>query len=677
MKQGSFKLTRLEFNRRGMVFYLVLSVVVIMGIFIGFYHSFSRQLAFSSFHHANRERLRNLTDIILDSAFSHIQISTRDPADSLTKQIVSQMQGSSLDKAFFPVEAPLFEEYRSELLLGANFEYTLGARIFDKRIENPKGHSYHDGEGLGTLELNLEAALKSSSGKVLVSCRRKRHFDLKSACLVSSYNERSNSYAMSFPLDFALLVRDGIREFTEGYPGQSFNQSPRLIVKDQSSAAAQQRGLIYFGNADQNDENSRIFLNTSETDKEILPSLSANKFEIDQDECIKLIPQADTGGTYEGLKGIFTTSIIPAANTTPKNDCEDLTRHHLEIVQGNKRLVTAPAGLVIEGGKSRAYLESFLRGAITQKFLYLSEFTFDTSNMTTYSGDPIPAEGKQMIEDSVKGFLALDPDCAYLSDSSIPDSDAKRTRKIHAAKIKSIMERLNPPFPLHSRFAEEYLYAAGQSISKTPPEEEFSAPPNFYSRNGTPLSSINQTGGEGFRPFRHCTLYATRFLKAKELETSGVYDRKNGVLNLRGIISVELEPVVLSAPSGSLTIRGQGAILAPNGFTIQSGLKREDPEKDLCILFTRKGNINIATSEPIEASLLAFNDSNNASIIPNKSFRVHGAVGVDRLNLNRYPSTPGEIEYDNRLKVQNKDEERFAITISPWIRFENISFSKE
>ena len=150
------------------------------------------------------------------------------------------------------------------------------------------------------------------------------------------------------------------------------------------------------------------------------------------------------------------------------------------------------------------------------------------------------------------------------------------------------------------------------------------------------------------------------------------------MLNLRGIVSVEFDPVILSAPSGkSLTVKGQGAILAPNGFTIQTGIKREDPAKDLCILFSRKGNINIATSEPIEASLLVFNDSNSGSIIPSKPFKVNGAVGVDRLSLNNYPNSVSSIEFDQRLKVESKDEEVFAITISPWIRFENIGFSKE
>lgn len=661
-----------------MVFYLVLSVVVIMGIFIGFYHNFSRQLAFSSFHHANRERLRNLTEIIFDSAFSNIQIETRDSASDISQKIVAQMRNTSLNKSFFDVPAPLFEHCRSELLQGAGLDYKVGARVFDMRIENTEGHKYHDGEGLATLELELTAALKTPAGKVLVSCKRRRHFDMRSACLVSSYKERESSYAMGFPLDFALLVRDGAREFSEGYRGQSYNPGQKLLIKDQNSITAERRGLVYFGNADRNEDSSRIYLNLSDAENDMLPTSAGSRFEIDQAECIRLIPEADTGGTYEGLKGVFTTRVMPAVPGASPSAKEDLTRHHLEIVPGNMRVPAAPAGLMFEGDKSRSYLETFLRGAITQRYLYLSEFNFDTSNMRAFTGDPIPAEGKQRIEDSVRGFLALSPDCPYLSDGSIPDDDAKRKRKIHAGKITAIMDRLNPPMPLHSKLVEEQLFFKGQTYGKTISKEEFPAPPQFFSRNGTLLSSINETGGEGFRPFRHCTLYATRFLKAVELEKSGVYNRKDGILNLRGIISVEFDPVILSAPAGqSLVVKGQGAILAPNGFTIQSGIKRENPDRDICVLFTRRGNISITTSDPIEASLLAFNDSNNATVIPSKPFKVVGAFGVDRLSFNRYPTGVSEIQFDQRLKVQAKNEEIFAITISPWIRFENIEFSKE
>ncbi|MBU1107649.1 MAG: hypothetical protein KKB51_13340, partial [Candidatus Riflebacteria bacterium] len=47
--------------RRGIVFYTVLAVVGIMGVFILFYHQYSKQLAHLAFYHINREKLRNFT----------------------------------------------------------------------------------------------------------------------------------------------------------------------------------------------------------------------------------------------------------------------------------------------------------------------------------------------------------------------------------------------------------------------------------------------------------------------------------------------------------------------------------------------------------------------------------------------------------------------------------------
>jgi hypothetical protein len=97
-------------GRRGVVFYVVLATVTIMGIFILFYQNFSRQLAFSSFYHVNREKIRYLTDILIDSAFSTVQIATRDPSHPLNQKIVEQMRSSALDSSPFPLEASLFEQ---------------------------------------------------------------------------------------------------------------------------------------------------------------------------------------------------------------------------------------------------------------------------------------------------------------------------------------------------------------------------------------------------------------------------------------------------------------------------------------------------------------------------------------------------------------------------------------
>jgi hypothetical protein len=246
-------------------------------------------------------------------------------------------------------------------------------------------------------------------------------------------------------------------------------------------------------------------------------------------------------------------------------------------------------------------------------------------------------------------------------------------------QLRQLEQRVNAPLPLTSDLIENYPNYTGQSMKQTGSNETFKPAPKFFGRGSVPLSDLTMTGSEGFRPFRHYTLCSARFFHAHELEKSGIYDRKNGILNLRGVVSVEFDPVTFDAPEGRdhIIVKGAGAILAPKGFTINCGLKRENPARDLCILFTRKGNIRIASSELIEASLLAFNDSNSGSIIPSKPFSVNGSIGVDQLFLNRFPSSPARIEFDSRLKTDSDTEEIFSLNLSPWIRFDDISFSKE
>ncbi|OGK08871.1 MAG: hypothetical protein A2W80_06495 [Candidatus Riflebacteria bacterium GWC2_50_8] len=670
-------------SRRGIVFYIVIAVVSIMGVFILFYHSFSKQLAHSSFYHVNREKLRNYTEVILDSAFNTIQINTRDPNHDLTKRIITQMKSSAIDNAAFPLDAPLFETNKAALLQGATLDYTLTGRVFDKRTSSPTNQQYYSGEGLGTFEIILEASLKAGS-KELARCARRRQFDIKTVCMVSNYQKRTSSYAMTFPLDFALLVRNGLREFKEGYRGQSFNDGQKLVIQDQSSIAATRRGLVYFGRADRNNEDSRVFLNTSDVDapsSAIIPALPSEKFEISQAEVLKLLPELDKNGAaeYQGLKGFFNFSVHPVARTgAPANDKEDEARQVLSVVPGSRKLIPLPAGISFAGNGDKAYLDSFVRGAVTQRYLYLVHFELeaDGAKIGDGSGDfyDIPPEGVQDLESKSK-FTCFSPDITFYRENASADQKGLEL----AQRLVQVEQRTNPPVPLTSDFVEDYLCYSGQNMQKAEVTETFDDAPRFYGRDSSPLGDLNMTGSEGFRPFGHYALFSARYLRAFELEKHGVYDKKNGILNLRGVVSVELDHVTFDPPPGQnhILVRGVGAILAPAGFTLNCGLKREDPSRDLCILFTRRGNIRLVTSDRVEASLMAFNDSNSGSLSPSRAFDVQGAVGVDQLYLSRFPTTPSRVEFDPRLRADTDAGEVFAVNMSPWIRYDDISFSRE
>lgn len=670
-------------SRRGIVFYIVIAVVSIMGVFILFYHTFSKQLAHSAFYHVNREKLRNYTEVILDAAFSSIQINTRDPNHDLSRRIITQMRSATLNNDAFPLDAPLFEANKTAMLQGATLDYTLSGRIFDKRTASPTNQKYYSGEGLATLEISLEATLKAGS-KVLAACSRRRHFDVKSICLVSNYTKRQNSYAMTFPLDFALLVRNGLREFKEGYRGQSYNDGQKLVIQDQSGLPLSQRGLVYFGRADRNNEDSRVYLNTSDIDSQssaVIPTLPSQKFEISQQEVLKLLPELDKNGAveYQGLKGYFNFSVHPVARTgNADSDNEDEARQVLSVVSGNRKLIPMPAGIKIDGSGDQAYLSSFLRGAITQRFLYLVHFELeaDGAKIGDGSGDfyDIPPEGVQDLESKSK-FVCLSPDITFYRNNAGTDPDGLAL----AQRLVQVEQRTNPPLPLTSDFAEDYLCHAGQNMQKAEVTTTFDDSPRFYGRDSSPLGDLNMTGSEGFRPFGHYGLFSARYMLASELEKYGIYDRQNGILNLRGIISVEVDHVTLEPPAGRnfITVRGVGALVVPKGLTINCGIKRENASSDLCVFFSRKGNIRIGTSDRIEASLLAFNDSNSGSISPSRAFDVLGAVGVDQLYLSRFPSTASRIEFDQRLRADSDAKEVFSVSLSPWIRYDEINYARE
>lgn len=668
--------------RRGVVFYIVLAVVTVMSIFILFYVTFSRQLAYSSFYHVNRERLRGISEVILDSAFARVQSETRNPGSEITRNVVAQMRLSDRPPhSHFDITAPFFEDNKSSLLLGATLDYEVKARVFDKRTKTHDDHDYYSGEGLATLEIDLKAAFKNSAGNILAQLHRRRHYDIKVVALVSNFQNRESSYAMSFPLDYALLVRDGLREFDSAPQGRPLNQGNKIIIADQSAIVEQRRGQVYFGAADANSPSERIYLNTDENTEELLPSLPVTSIEVSQEECIRLIPQLrDEVYDYEGLRGFFDLSVYPANRASaPANEIEEMARLVLSVADDNTRVDPLAAGIDFAGPRDFNYLSSFVRGAVNQRFLYVVHFRVDASNVTFRAGgrtQSIPPEGAQRLEE-VGRVTCFSPDIPYLSNAA--SEDAQKLKLIATRLVRLVEPSVNPQLRLISKLAEDYPYHSDQAMQKVEKSEIFSTAPTFYSRDSRPLSDITARGSEAFRPFRHYGLYSSRFFYAQELEDAGIYDKEEGVLNLRGIVSVEFEPVTLVPPAGRnyISVRGQGALIAPKGFTIQTGIRREDPRTDMMVMFTRDGSIRIATDEPVEASLLAFNDSNDGSIYPSQPFNVVGAVGVDRLFLNNYPSGASTITYDERLRAADNSDEIFSISMSPWIRFDDLNFSRE
>jgi hypothetical protein len=219
------------------------------------------------------------------------------------------------------------------------------------------------------------------------------------------------------------------------------------------------------------------------------------------------------------------------------------------------------------------------------------------------------------------------------------------------------------------------LNAGAQSIAKN--GNPVTTKANFYNYKNRKIN-ILQTGGDKFRPFRHCSLFSARFLTAKEFYESGIYDTTTGNLHLPGIIEVCKGGLDLKSPAGGkITIFGRGAILSPDGITINSEIKLNDKNTDICVFFTRGGHIRIKTQKDIQAALLAFNDSRNGGVVSdNGPFSLYGCLGVDLLFPFRR-ALECTIEYDPRFRPAGYNEEIFSISVLPWVKLENKRFSRK
>jgi hypothetical protein len=223
-----------------------------------------------------------------------------------------------------------------------------------------------------------------------------------------------------------------------------------------------------------------------------------------------------------------------------------------------------------------------------------------------------------------------------------------------------------------SRFEDGFLYKGGQTGPTAAPGETFGRGQSaFFAYDGRPVEIT--TGGTEARPFRHINLWARKLASAKELEVAGIYDPQAGLLNLRGFVNVN-EAVTLGSPGrASLTVRGQGGIIAPS-IRILSGLEKEsgaNPEP-ICILFSRDRPLEVDTASPISASLIAMGKPGTPlAVRANQPLRLTGALAADHLDSARWTTSGDHIlTYDPLLKSSNTT--LFQINLSRWITFQRI-----
>ena len=145
-----------------------------------------------------------------------------------------------------------------------------------------------------------------------------------------------------------------------------------------------------------------------------------------------------------------------------------------------------------------------------------------------------------------------------------------------------------------------------------------------------------------------------------------MYDAEKKELHLPGAVYIAQRPVRL----GPMTIRGQGALLAP-AFVLKGGIRKADPSAMLSLV-AMNGPIVIDTSETIEAGLMAVNHQKNGRIIVTRALNLLGSLAVDHLNSHCWPDGANHrIRYDRSFRV---DAPVFRLFLSPWILFHREVF---
>lgn len=161
-------------------------------------------------------------------------------------------------------------------------------------------------------------------------------------------------------------------------------------------------------------------------------------------------------------------------------------------------------------------------------------------------------------------------------------------------------------------------------------------------------------------PYNRSTLWAGRNFSSSNLKHLGIIDEDKKTIKLNGIIHCA-EKLTFN---DNWKIDGKGVIIA-DSFSINGALTKTS-SNDLLVLYSRKGNIALNTSEKIEAALIAVNTSYSGTIESKQPLNLHGMLLADYLNLDNWSSSSHKISFDENCC---DSEKAFQISISPWANF--------
>ena len=665
--------------------FFALIVTIVLGILALYFHQMAMHGQAMAFRFEKGEIVRQIAESAADEAFMRLYRATRDaadPANGADDQVVRWVlqPGPAPLALTLPLCAQQFQR-----ILGSSFRLKLEAQAthVDFRRNDSQGRAFFPGEGVGTVQISIEATIYQGEKKKVAGCAITRHHDFKVLTIVSprTNSRQRTEYAHNFVLDYAFLVRDGLSAFRKTLGLLLNNDKVRLEVRQPSNA--EQAGKIYFGGTSrpggpstaetfpdgqrETPSGNYVFINVSDDRRDLVPTVAAAQnppgqliHTIDDAACHDLFPTFPSN--LKGLKGAFYASNEPLARPASA-----YAPGQLSEVEGNAR-----SGAVSSLAKAETNLypgfdlyqkdsglvpESLLEGAIRLRHLYFVHFLLDLSEAyVEKSGRRFTPSSSEItdlrkVENHIPCFRPPVP---------APQDSFMRN---FFEKLETIDEnRPRGVPPLVSRFNADFLLKPGQTGFEAPPAAETFPIPAFFNSRGASVSET-QPGKQGALPYRHFNLYSRRYLSTADLLRHGILTpgTNGSVLHLRGIVSTD-EPVILGT-DGPVTIEGKGVLVAP-GFIIKSGI-RKGP-KALGVLFAQKGNIQILTSDEIQAALVAMGDDLGSVIHPTRPMKVSGLFACDRFNPSAFAEGKHEIAYDPGFKVA---QPVWSVDLSRWVNF--------
>ncbi|NLI75906.1 MAG: hypothetical protein GX442_05615 [Candidatus Riflebacteria bacterium] len=648
-------------GRRGNLLFVALFAILVLGILTVAYHRSSRHGQAMAFRFEQSEVVRQIAEAAATEALTWLHTESASPATDVGRWF--------LDPSAPPLPVPVsLTERETATMVRADSRprVSVTARHVDFRGQDSQGRKYHGREGVGTVEITVQAILEDRAGGRRGSCELVRHHDYKVTAIVSRRDNAQprTGYAQGFLLDHALFLRQGLREFQATLAGNLNHDRVRLAI-DQDRLPPARRGKVFVGGTGDPWQGSNfVFANVDEPNRPLLPRFPRQKIrEIGYDELRLLFPQLreyenvpGAMGYLQQVKGYFEAQLEPVSKAQFDQElgqCEMRTRSNLLSVAQPHEKNLAPGFALLSPDPAvaarPAQAEGVLEGGIRQRFLHFVHFHLDLSQL--------PAD----IQEQFRPYTFPMP-CTPMPD---PPPDEEQVRAFYDGLAELAGRQPAGGVPLLSRFDTDFLYRGGLEMTDRLSPETFPRP-TFFNAGSEPVRE-GADGPNGLQAFQHVNLWTRRLRSAEELEKVGILDRQKGVLALRGIVWVA-GPLELGA-DGPLTVTGQGAIIAGD-LRILNGLRKRS-EADLAVLMTRTGDIRVETDQPVEASLVALGTlDRGGEVRPARPLTLRGALAAERLDPAAWADGTHVIAYDPLLK---SGEDLHQITIGRGITFQRLA----